>query len=318
MFNPVRCAAFSGYPLTAPKKSCGTIQKCPMVPLSYRANPLPLKSSARVFLMVYLQGSPVNIPSPSSIPPLRSKKLKHLTFKNPVLFFDNDTAGRKATEKAAAIVPNAKAVDWSIAPDGCKDINDLLRGGHQGTIYQMVETAIPCKVVGTPTIADTILDINAFCAVQFPDRKEYLSPWLKEAAIVLITGYRGVGKTFFALCIADAVTDGKSFGPWKCENSAPVLYLDGEMPPQDIVERANGLKLNTPRKTPFYIYSDAYTNQMGLPRANLADEEWRSKMKQTLLDKAVKLFFVDNLASLAAGIDENSKQDSGPHKSMVP
>jgi putative DNA primase/helicase len=240
------------------------------------------------------------------------KKLKYLSLKDPVLFLDHDPAGQKATKKAAGIIPNARAVDWSFAPENCKDINDLLRDGHQETTHRMIEEAQPCKNGEQTSIENSILDIRAFCKHRFPVRRDYLSPWLKESAIILLAGYRGIGKTFFALGAADAVSDGKSFGPWLCDHPVPVLFLDGEMPPQDIVERSQGLNLNSDREAPLYIYCDAFANQQGLPRAHLASEEWRDEMKRILLSKQVKLWFIDNLASLASGIDENAKQDWDP------
>jgi len=57
----------------------------------------------------------------------------------PVLFFDNDPAGIKATCRALRAFPGkVRIVDWSIAPAGCKDVNDLLKQGHPEVIDRMV------------------------------------------------------------------------------------------------------------------------------------------------------------------------------------
>ena len=157
-----------------------------------------------------------------------------------------------------------------------------------------------------------IKTVNEFSKLQIEPRQEYLNPWLKEASIGLLSGWRGTGKTFFALGMLDAVTRGATFGPWECETPVPCLLLDGEMPIQDIMERSNDLGLNTDRKHPLYIYSDAYAQQQGLSRANLTDQAWRDEMKNILLQKEVKFWVIDNLASLAAGLDENIKQDWDP------
>jgi putative DNA primase/helicase len=53
-------------------------------------------------------------------------------------------------------------------------------------------------------------------------------------------------------------------------------------------------------------------NQHGLPRANLIDDDWRKMMKALLLANGIKLWVADNIASLAPGIDENSKQEWDP------
>jgi putative DNA primase/helicase len=84
------------------------------------------------------------------------------------------------------------------------------------------------------------------------------------------------------------------------------------MPFPDVKERTFGLNPGQNRKTPLYIYSDAYASELGLPRANLLSERWREKMKAILTARGIKLWVADNLASLTRGIDENSKRDWDP------
>lgn len=161
-------------------------------------------------------------------------------------------------------------------------------------------------------VGKCILEIKEFSGLHIEKRTEYLSPWIKEGSIGLISGWRGCGKTFFALGILDAVSNGTSFGPWKNETPVPCLLLDGEMPIQDIIERSNDLGLDSDRQQPFYIYSDAYATQQGMKRANLTDPVWRDEMKDILLKKGVKFWVIDNLASLASGLDENIRKDWDP------
>jgi putative DNA primase/helicase len=82
-------------------------------------------------------------------------------------------------------------------------------------------------------------------------------------------------------------------------------------------ERIKNLRLDSDRENPLYFYSDAYANQLGLPRAHLANESWRQKMKQILITRKVKLWVADNLASLASGLNENKKQDWDPVNSWL-
>lgn len=57
----------------------------------------------------------------------------------PVLFLDNDPGGIKATCRALRAFPGkVRIADWSIAPEGCKDVNDLLKLGHSEAIERMV------------------------------------------------------------------------------------------------------------------------------------------------------------------------------------
>ena len=153
------------------------------------------------------------------------KKLKHLTFKNPILFFDNDAAGRKATGKAATLLSNAKAVDWSLAPDGCKDINDLLRNGHQGIINRMVETAKLCKESEPARFEwDTLAALQG---KEFPEPKWIVPGFLAEGSTILGAKPK-IGKSTFAanLCLAVA-TGGMALGQFGVEaGSAFYISLD--------------------------------------------------------------------------------------------
>jgi len=62
------------------------------------------------------------------------------------------------------------------------------------------------------------------------------------------------------------------------------------------------------RKEPLYLYSDAYAHTLGIPRASLLNRRWRESIKAILLDKGIKLLGLDNVSSLAPGIDENSNR----------
>ena len=72
------------------------------------------------------------------------EKLKYLKIKKPIIFFDNDEAGRKATLKAAEILNSylnvkPKTVKWE---SKLKDINELLQQGFPASITNMIQNAI--------------------------------------------------------------------------------------------------------------------------------------------------------------------------------
>jgi len=162
---------------------------------------------------------------------------------------------------------------------------------------------------------EAILSVAEFAQLQktMPPRKTYLFPFIKESTYGMVYAPKGTCKTFFTLGVLDAVTAEKSFGPWRCIDSVPSLYLDGEMTGYDDLERIKILNLDsTPRKNPFYFYCDSFAIQQNIPRANLTDPLWQFKIKNYLLDHGIKLWVVDNIASLASGLDENSRQDWDP------
>ena len=185
------------------------------------------------------------------------------------------------------------------------DFNEYIRDHGIDAFLKLVKEQRP------PGIADIILEVSDFLKIDLKPKNVILHPWISEYSIAMIYGPRGVGKTMFVIALLDAITRGIPFGPWETITPARCLYLDGEMPPQDTAERFKFLTTG-PRKEKLLIYSDAYANSLGIPGANLLDEDWRKLMKQLLLANGVKLWVADNIASLAPGIDENSKQEWDP------
>jgi putative DNA primase/helicase len=176
----------------------------------------------------------------------------------------------------------------------------------------LIDQAEPYQPPKQATIEDAILEAGTLVKIKMAEKSIILEPWLTEQSISLVSGWRGVGKTFFCMGLVDAVTRGQTFGPWECKTAVPCLYVEAEMPFPDVRERIFGLNPSQNRKTSLYIYSDAYASDLGLPRANLLSERWREKMKAILTARGIKLWVADNLASLTRGIDENSKRDWDP------
>lgn len=243
-----------------------------------------------------------------------------------IILPDNDDEGREHAQKVAESLDGRaaaiKIVDLpGLAAKG--DVSDFIQtfnGDSEAAaerlaiLIDQAQTYDPPKIY---TIDDIIIPVDEFCSLEIAERECFLFPWLKEDSISLISGWRGSGKTWFALGILNAVTKGESFGSWECEKSAACLFLDGEMTVQDDMERFKGLGLHTERPSPLYIYSDAWANRCGVARAHLANEAWRSMMQQILLSRNIRLFVIDNLASLASGLDENSKLDWDPINSWL-
>ena len=240
--------------------------------------------------------------------------------KNVILIPDNDNQGREhMTRVAQSLNGNTNSLKWLDLPglQSKEDVSDFIASfNHKEEaserLAMMIDQAKPYTPPKKVTIEDIVIQTNQFYELDFPKRTTLLFPWLKEDSINLISGWRGCGKTWLALGLLDAVSKGESFGPWECDKSVPCLFLDGEMTIQDDKERIKNLRLDTEREAPLYFYSDAYANSLGLPRAHLSSEKWRQTMKRILITRKVKLWAVDNLASLASGLDENKKQDWDP------
>jgi hypothetical protein len=122
--------------------------------------------------------------------------------------------------------------------------------------------------------------------IKLPPRRCFLHPWLSEQTITLITGFRGVGKTWFGLGIAKAISTGAAFGPWECRDIAKVMYIDGELPLMDMQDRIRGIGLD-PENQNLIFYLDSIAEMNGYARPNLGNEEWRDKMLTVLTDEKI-------------------------------
>jgi hypothetical protein len=237
--------------------------------------------------------------------------------KDVVLVPDNDNPGREHMVKVAQSLNGiAKTIKWLDLPGlpSKGDLSNFLskfddKVDAQERLSILIENADLYEPPKQVSQEDLILTSNQFIELDMPDKRKFLNPWLSENSISLISGWRGCGKTWFALSVLNAVSTGQSFGPWTCDEPVRCLFCDGEMPIQDVRERIKYLGINSDN---LIIYCDALMHQHGLPRAHLANEAWRTKMKSILITRHVKLWVVDNLASLASGLDENSKKEWDP------
>ena len=238
-----------------------------------------------------------------------------------ILLPDNDNPGREHMVKIAQSLNGSTAGIKLIELPGLPskgDVSDFIAtfqdpqqaAERLSVIIDGAKFYIPPKAV---SIEDIIIDVSEFRRIEIEHRGKLLAPFLKTESINQVYGWRGAGKTFFALGAIDAITRRQNFGPWVCEHSVPCLFVDGEMTVTDNHERFDDLGfLEGERESPFYFYSDHYANRLGLPRASLLNANWRDKIKAICKARNIGLLVLDNIASLTPGIDENAKKDWDP------
>jgi len=167
------------------------------------------------------------------------------------------------------------------------------------------------------SIKDAVFKADKFTDLPIPPKTIYLDPWLTAQTIIMIVGYRGLGKTWFVLSLLMAIAKNKNFGPWEILNGAPVLYYDAEMVAYDIKERLLQFDDGSSCQNPFYVYSDAFATRLGIPRGDLLDPEWRTAIKNVLLELGVKIWAIDNISSLTTNNNENNKKEWSPINSWL-
>jgi len=153
-------------------------------------------------------------------------------------------------------------------------------------------------------------DVRDFIRLPIPARDVLLSPWLESAALAMIYAARGVGKTHFAMHIAQALATGGRFLQWQAAKPVPVLYVDGEMPAPDMQARWRALfdADGEPESGMLRVVSRDVQPFMDMP--NLAEAEGQKAISDKVGD--ARVIILDNLSSLIHGAKENEAEGWEP------
>ncbi|WP_415717275.1 AAA family ATPase [Maridesulfovibrio sp.] len=164
--------------------------------------------------------------------------------------------------------------------------------------------------------------LNSLLNMEFPPREHLIKPWLRDGESAMIYASPGVGKSMLTLTLALVIAGGGEFMGWKAPKPRKVLFVDGEMHIQDIIDRAtlllSGLDIDIEVATQNMTI---LARQYQLPEAefpDLAFEEGRDWMLDfaTMGDsddqydaEKYDLVILDNLSTLASIKDENDAGD---------
>lgn len=218
-----------------------------------------------------------------------------------------------------------------------------LKGGHI-----MPDLAHKPPIPGHPIKTCTLRELME---MQLPHRRHLVIPWLRQGESSMIFAAPGVGKSLFALDIALSVAGGgKALGVWQTgagdskteggqrekapeatrdsnAETAPcgwkVLYVDGEMPLDDIRDRANMLMQGKIQQEDGFDREQAGQNLHFMARhqqddiladfVDLADADSRRNLLARIQRERIDLVILDNLSTLAAFEDENATSSfNGP------
>jgi len=173
---------------------------------------------------------------------------------------------------------------------------------------------------GAPTIegqeeekplTHALLEYQGLLALKLPERKRYL-PFLPEAGSAMVFGPRGIGKTWFQLSLAAALTTGKPFLRWPVFEPSGVLYIDGEMALEELQTRTTALLSELPQAPLFFLTSEWTYHKLQRDLV-LTSEEVRDEISAILDDNpGIRVVIFDNISCLFSGIDEDRKRDWEP------
>jgi DnaB-like helicase N terminal domain/AAA domain len=154
----------------------------------------------------------------------------------------------------------------------------------------------------TDALNEAVVTSSELRDLQLTPRKKLLGDWFCEGDLGFIFAFRGVGKTWLALAIAQALSTGGKLGDWKTLAPVKVLYVDGEMPPDLMRARCEGLQASNANLE--FLNHEILFDRTG-KTLNITSREVQQAITDRCLNSHAKVLIIDNLSTLASGMKEN-------------
>ncbi len=205
--------------------------------------------------------------------------------------------------------------------------------------------AVPGQPPPRPPLAQFVLTAEQLAALVIPPKPALLDQWLCQGDLGYIYAPRGVGKTWMAMALPGAISCRRPLGLWAAADPTqsssssssyssspsghedasssladaadpdappaldhiPVLYIDGEMALEHTKYRARGLDLSKV----CHLHHEHLFNQNGTC-LNIGEVEDRQRITDLIIQLGYQVIILDNLSSLASGVDENKGMDYEP------
>lgn len=135
-----------------------------------------------------------------------------------------------------------------------------------------------------------------------PERTKLLGEWFREGDLGFVFAPRGVGKTWWAFDLACAVSGRGAMGDWHAPYPVKTLYVDGEMPPEQIRERIKGMG---GEKCALFVLNHQILFDESERSLNITNQAVQEALTAYCVREAIKVLVLDNLSSLASGMAEN-------------
>jgi len=192
-------------------------------------------------------------------------------------------------------------------PEKFADLNDWTRAGATGD--DLSGAMMNAEVLREPekswvdALNESIVTSRELHDLRLTPRQKLLGDWFAEGDLGFIFAFRGVGKTWFGVYLAEALSTGGKVGDWQATAPVKVLYIDGEMPPDLMSDRSKGLE-GAPNANLEFLNHELLFDRTGRV-LNITRAEVQQAITQRCLDTKVKVLILDNLSTLASGMREN-------------
>ncbi len=241
-----------------------------------------------------------------------------------LLFFDYDNTGIEHRDNVInqlqRYVKSIKLVNlpgYEVSAKNGKDVTDWLKEGHLSSeLKKIIEEApvITGAVNASPdNLSNDIIravSIEALLKMNIDPPEIFLGPFITKASLGMIYAPRGLGKTFFALGIALAVSSGSEFLKFYSPKPCKVVYLDGEMSIHTMKERIEKIYNSQEVKPPEGFFKIVNPFLQDIPLPDLGTVRGQQMLESIVADADV--IIVDNLSCWMTGGKENEGESWMP------
>jgi KaiC/GvpD/RAD55 family RecA-like ATPase len=245
-----------------------------------------------------------------------------LAGRNVVIWPDKDEAGlRYAASVTKILKPLGCSVEWidvdKLGIDVGGDAVNWLDSTpkiYDSSFVILPKTApltIPtAEEAGRPLI-DFLMSEKELAAAKVPEREMIVEPFIPTQSLSMVFAARGVGKTWFGIQLAYCVAVGNDLFGWKVPKARRVLYIDGENPLSVIQYRLRVVCHEATELLNILPSDILWREDVPLNLSDPAQQERIDTLLAQLKEdgQSPELLILDNLSSLAAGIEENSNSD---------
>ena len=219
---------------------------------------------------------------------------------------DKDDEGFKYAKKLATnLNAPGRIVRIAEPPVSYKDWNDVLTDAGVSELEELRHAITHGeKVKETREVRSMVA--AEFMQVKFPPRPYLMRPWLKVSGLAIIHAQRGDGKTWLALSVWYAIGTGQSLLGWRVVKVVRVLYVDGELPGEEM--QGERLAFFGELPSNLHILSRDYLERQGVSMPDLADAEGQAFLDDIIERDRIDVIFLNSISTLfRSGVENNAK-----------
>ena len=241
-------------------------------------------------------------------------------YKEIILFFDKDEAGKRATEQVAAVLPQGTVKIAHLADD-YKDASDALQNNDADAIRRAIWDAKPYEpdgIVSAKSLLDAVTTPSPPCNHEYPfPGLQSMTHGIRYGELTTITAGTGQGKSTFCRQLAtDLLSQGEKVGYIALEESNRRTALG-------LMSVAVGKALHLGEHE-YTTLKDAYDSTIAGWNlylydhfGSLSSDIIYSRIEYMALGLDIKVIFLDHLSILLSGLDGSMDERRTIDKTMT-